>query len=70
MSDLLEILTSSDTAIQNRSLDSVCQGLNTSELLSECDQLDHFRRTEDNLYRQVRAPVSYTHLTLPTILLV
>ena len=55
MSDLLEILTSSDTAIQNRSLDSVCQGLNTSELLSECDQLDHFRRTEDNLYRQVRA---------------
>ena len=55
MSDLLEILTSSDTAIQNRSLDSVCQGLNTSELLSECNQLDHFRRTEDNLYRQVRA---------------
>ena len=37
------------------SLDGLCQGLTLDELLAECDELDNFRRSCDNLYQRVRA---------------
>lgn len=55
MHDLLDILTSSNSDVKNRSLDAACEGLNSKQLLDECSRLDQFRRTEDNLYRRVRA---------------
>ncbi len=55
MSRLLPIITSSDLAIRNRSLDSACAGLSPAELLAECAALDAFRRRSDNLYERVRA---------------
>ena len=37
------------------SLDVLCQGLNLDELLAECQALETFRRSCDNLYERVRA---------------
>lgn len=54
MSNLLSIITSTESAIRNRSLDTECQGLSRDQLLNECDQLDAFRRHCDNLYERVR----------------
>lgn len=55
MSDLLDILTSTQAETFNRSLDLACLGLTSEQLLTECRRLDQFRRTEENLYRRVRA---------------
>lgn len=55
MSDLLDILNSTQADVFNRSLDNACSGLTSEELLFECSQLDEFRRNEDNLYRRVRS---------------
>ncbi len=55
MSVLTDIITSRDTQIRNRPLDSLCQTATLDELLQECQALDHFRRTSDNLYERVRA---------------
>src|ERR1035441_6188876 len=38
-----------------RSLDALCRDLSLEELLAECQALDRFRRTSDNLYERVRA---------------
>jgi len=40
---------------RDRSLDSLCRELPLEELLAECQALDRFRRTSDNLYERVRA---------------
>jgi hypothetical protein len=37
------------------SLDGLCEGLTRDELRAECDELDNFRRSCDNLYQRVRA---------------
>lgn len=55
MNQLIEIITTSDDAIRNRSLDAVCRGLSLDELQRECQSLDRFRRQSDNLYFRVRA---------------
>ncbi len=52
---LVEIITSEDDAIRNRSLDSVCEGASLEELLAHCAALDLFWRQTDNLYHRVRA---------------
>ncbi len=52
---LIEIITSPDDAIRNRSLDDLCSAASFGELLAECDALDEFRRRSENLYERVRA---------------
>ena len=52
--NLLSIITSTDAAVRNRSLDAACLGLSLDELLDECQQLDTYRRSCDNLYDRVR----------------
>jgi len=55
MSKLIEIIISSNPEIRNQSLDSAISGKSTGELLQECDQLEKFRSTSNNLYHKVRA---------------
>ena len=52
---LVEIITSADPRVRNRSLDSWCETASAAELLAACDALDAFRRESHNLYEQVRA---------------
>jgi hypothetical protein len=54
-SRLVAIITSSDPAVRNRSLDSVCRGASLPALLAECAALDTLRRESGNLYERVRA---------------
>jgi hypothetical protein len=55
MSKLIPIITSADPATRNRSLDVACATMGVRELLAECQALDQFRRSSDNLYERVRA---------------
>src|SRR2546423_1444481 len=52
---LIDIITATDTARRDQSLDAFCSGLTLEELLRECAALDAFRRTSENLYQRVRA---------------
>ncbi len=52
---LIEIITSADPAVRNRSLDGFCARASAAELLDTCAQLDGFRRASENLYERVRA---------------
>ena len=54
-SRLIDIITSPDPAMRNRSLDAFCRSASLAELLAECASLDAFRRASDNLYERVRA---------------
>jgi len=54
-SRLTEIITASDPAVRNQSLDAVCRGASLDQLLAECTALDTFRRRSENLYERVRA---------------
>ncbi len=55
MSELIDIITATDPAVRNRSLDAACRGASAEQLLAECAALDTFRRRSDNLYERVRA---------------
>jgi hypothetical protein len=55
MANLLDLITSADDAVRNRSLDAACESLSTHELLEQATQLDQFRRSSENLYDRVRA---------------
>ena len=55
MSELWRIITATDPAIRNRSLDSFCRNASTDQLLAESAALDRHRRTSQNLYERVRA---------------
>src|SRR5262249_22393495 len=55
MPELIRILTASDPALRNRSLEQVCAGMSVAELMAECGELDSFRRDSQNLYERVRA---------------
>jgi hypothetical protein len=55
MTDLLQIITSTDPAVRDQSLDSACEGLSADQLLEACAGLDGFRRSCDNLYERVRS---------------
>ena len=50
-----QLITASDAATRNQSLDALCVGDSAAELLAECSALDQFRRESDNLYERVRA---------------
>jgi hypothetical protein len=52
---LVGIITASDPAIRNRSLDAYARSANLSELLDECRELDTLRQRSANLYERVRA---------------
>jgi hypothetical protein len=52
---LLEIITSHDPAVRNRSLDSLCSDLPLDALLAQCEALEGFRLEAGNLYERVRA---------------
>ena len=52
---LIEIITASDPAIRNQSLDAFCRAASLDELLDECAALEKFRHTSENLYERVRA---------------
>jgi hypothetical protein len=54
-SELLAIITSEDSAIRDRPIESVCAQASAATLLEECAALDEFRRRSDNLYHRVRA---------------
>ncbi len=54
MSMLIAVITAGGEE-RDRSLDAICRDLPLDALLSECQALDRFRRTSDNLYERVRA---------------
>ena len=55
MSVLVEMIISPSAEIRDRSLESVCRGASTAELLEHVAALDRFRRRSENLYHRVRA---------------
>ena len=55
MSLLTDVITARDAETRNRSLDALCRTAPLENLLLECEALDHFRRSSDNLYERVRA---------------
>jgi hypothetical protein len=55
VSQLTDVITSHDAETRNRSLDALCRSATLKELQMECDALDRFRRSSDNLYERVRA---------------
>ena len=54
-SPLIEIITSCDPALRNRSLETVCDGATVDELMTACAELEAFRCRSENLYERVRA---------------
>ena len=52
---LVEIITSPDPAIRDRSVDEFAKHASTQDLLRECVALDEFWRGSENLYERVRA---------------
>lgn len=55
MSTLTEIITATDPATRDRSLDAFCRGATLEALLAECAALERLRRSSANLYERVRA---------------
>jgi hypothetical protein len=55
MADLIRIITATDAALRNQSLEAACSALSPDELLEQCAKLDSFRRDSENLYERVRA---------------
>jgi hypothetical protein len=55
MSRFIGVITAGDPQTRNCSLDTLCRAAPLGELLAECEALDRFRRTSDNLYERVRA---------------
>lgn len=55
MSELVSIITATDPATRDRSLDAFCRNASLGELLAEIDALEGLRRRSDNLYQRVRA---------------
>jgi hypothetical protein len=55
VSQLTDVITAGDAETRNRSLDALCRVATLEDLLRECEVLDGFRRSSDNLYERVRA---------------
>jgi len=49
------VITARDPETRNRSLDALSRAATLEDLLGECEALDRFRRSSDNLYERVRA---------------
>ncbi len=55
VSELISVIESNAPATRNTPLESICAGWPRDQLLAECQELDAFRRSSDNLYHRVRA---------------
>jgi hypothetical protein len=55
LSQLINVITARDAETRNRSMDALCRAASPEELMRECEALDRFRRSSDNLYERVRA---------------
>jgi len=55
MSELIQIILATQPELRDRSLDAFCRQASPDALLAECEALERFRRTSDNLYQRVRA---------------
>ena len=55
MGKLIEIIISGKADIRDQSLDKFCRPASTEDLLKECEELESFRKTSENLYHRVRA---------------
>ncbi|MBV9926075.1 MAG: UTP--glucose-1-phosphate uridylyltransferase [Acidobacteria bacterium] len=55
MERLVDVITSADPRVRNRSLEEFCQSASLAELLAECADLECFRRASPNLLERVRA---------------
>ncbi len=55
MSELINIITSTDPAVKNKSLDDFCKNASLETLLKQTYSLENFRKQETNLYYRVRA---------------
>ena len=55
MNTLIDIITSTNPGIRNKSLESALSGKTTDNLLKECTELEKFRNSSTNLYHKVRA---------------
>jgi galactokinase/mevalonate kinase-like predicted kinase len=55
MQDLVQLITSTDPALRNQPLETLCRDASLEELLAQCEALDRFRKKSDNLYDRVRA---------------
>src|ERR1039458_6721664 len=53
--DLIAMITTSDPAVRNRSLDAFCRTADVAALREAARALDAFRRQSENLYERVRA---------------
>ncbi|MCU0721741.1 MAG: UTP--glucose-1-phosphate uridylyltransferase, partial [Pirellula sp.] len=51
----IETIVSLEDSTRHRTLESLCEGLDSNELLHAASELDIFRRKTDNLYHRVRA---------------
>ena len=54
-SRLVQIITATDPAVRDLSLDEYCRSAGLATVLQECAALDAFRRASTNLYERVRA---------------
>lgn len=52
---LIDLIVSTDDATRNRSLDAICGAASFPALLAECEALETFRHSSENLYERVRA---------------
>jgi hypothetical protein len=55
VSELWNIITSTDPEVRNRSLNTFCRKATTEQLLAELSQLEKHRHNSENLYERVRA---------------
>jgi len=55
MSELINIITSTDPVVKNKSLDDFCKNASLETLLEQTYSLENFRKQETNLYYRVRA---------------
>src|SRR5690349_19534261 len=53
--ELTRIIASDDPALRDSSLDAFCRSASIERLLAECEELERFRRSSENLYERVRA---------------
>ena len=52
---LVEFITSTDPAVRDGSVDAYCRTASLRQLMTDCAELDAFRRSSSNLYERVRA---------------
>jgi hypothetical protein len=55
MERLIDVITSADPRVRNRSLDEYCRSASLSELTGQCAELESFRHASGNLLERVRA---------------